>query len=36
MPELFALVAITGVLGILINRMFAIFERKVIHWTDRS
>ena len=32
-PELYALVAITGVLGVLINRLFVMFERKIIPWT---
>lgn len=30
--ELYALVVITGVLGIIINRMFALIERKMLPW----
>jgi len=34
-PELFALVAVTSVLGILINRMFVFLERKMIPWAGK-
>ena len=32
MPELYSLVILTGILGILINMMFTIIERKSIPW----
>ena len=31
-PELYSLVAITGAIGIIINRMFVLFEKKMIPW----
>lgn len=35
MPELFALVATTGAIGVLINRMFVMLERNVIPWVGK-
>jgi len=34
-PELFALVAVTGILGVLINRLFVFLERKIIPWVGK-
>ena len=35
MPELFALVAITGLLGIFVNRIFVVLEKRIIPWAGK-
>jgi len=35
-PELYALIAITGVLGIVINRFFVLLEKKMIPWVGKT
>ena len=33
-PEMYALIIITGILGYLLNRLFLALERRTIHWTE--
>jgi len=33
-PEMYALIMITGVLGYLLNKLFLALERRTIHWTE--
>ncbi len=35
-PEMYALIIITGILGYLLNKGFLFLEKKTIHWTGNS
>ncbi len=34
-PELYATLLVTGLIGYLLNKFFVFFERKTIHWTGK-
>lgn len=34
-PEMYAMIIVAGTIGYLINLLFAIFERKVVHWAEK-
>ena len=35
-PEMYALIIITGILGYLLNRLFLALEKRTIHWTESN
>jgi len=34
-PEMYAYIVVTGLLGWVLNRLFVVYERKVLHWVGR-
>jgi len=34
-PEMYSAIIITGIIGFLINKLFILLEKRVIHWSGR-
>ncbi|HIH20405.1 TPA: ABC transporter permease, partial [Candidatus Micrarchaeota archaeon] len=34
-PEMYAAIILTGILGYVLNRLFLWYERRTIHWSGR-